>query len=451
MKKFMIGVLVCILAFISIGTNLVATPVHGETSQKTSSDVIVPPQIFKGTDETGQKLNYGDTVTLSLPLSPVTLYANKPGRWTVTGTGQSSTDTQRFTVQIPEQYAGYILQVTYTPADSQFRALNYKIQLDIPSQAGQAAPEKKVENLMGNMDIVTRANPQSSFQLDANDLASSTTMYTVYQDPIYAAWIATDSNHFRFGNRYGAEEGPGIWVVNRLIVDNNYLNYDHTALNLSKFGAGTYNVQYISQDNPQLSWSRQIRLYQGIADTNETCDTLENGPYTPNSPIYLVMKDDTYLKNGDSIQVTSKAQLSKFADVSLFADHVYQNGKKQIKRDGWSFFIPNVTWEYGPIGFGQYHWYTDASIASANRLEVMYNDEELLYELGDKLNGDDVDEGKKEFNIQEIIKRNGYKKGTYTININNDLLRKSCNVYGGKKSLETLEIPQLFTVNLRYE
>lgn len=452
MKKFFTALLGCILVLSSMVATPVVTPVHGETQPSKNSSKITIPKVYKGTDSTGQQLKLSDKLTATLPLAPINFYADLPGSWTVSGTGQSSSNTRSFTLNIPNEYAGYSMQLTYLPQDPKLQIYRYKIQIQVPSAStgNSQTSNTAIDHMQGNMDIVARGNIQSSYLVDANDLSSSNDIYTVYQDPIFDVWVTTDADHFRFGSRHDSEEGSGVWSVNHLLVDNSYLNFDHTALNLAKFGAGTYEIEYTSKDHPEYKWYRKIKLFKGILDTSEYCESGESGPAMPNHPVYLLFKDDTGVGDGGVVTIKSVAQLSKLAGVSLFADHVVKNGMKKITKSGLINWVPSVEWNYEVVRFGEERAYPNTRIRSGNRVEVLYDDE-VLYELGESSMLDDVTNGERTLDLRNIIKDNDYRKGTYTINVYNDLYRESCSVYGGRKTVDQDTNTQRLSATIQFE
>ncbi len=427
MKKHMYGMLVSILLSGWIFTSAAVPPVHGDTqpaqpAPKTAPKMVPRPDLYKGTNATGQKLTSGDKITAPLPLAPVTFYASATGSWYVSGTGQTAYKAQSFSVNLPDKFAGYILTMTYIP-DEAGRASKYTIQIEIPAVNPQ--PPVNPQTMTGKMDIVVRANEQSDYQKEFEEMVSSTDLESVYQDPLFDVWVATNADHFRYGNQYSAEEGAGIWAVNRVIVDPSYLNRDRTAMQLSRFGSGIYDVEYISTDKPGVRWFHKIRLYSGSVNKNSSCGSGETGPILPGNPIKLIANDGTVLQQNGIYKITSRSQLSNFTAVTMMADHVVQDGKTKVKKDGWQYWIPNAKWQYERTGFGEDHTYNNAKIGSKNRVTVLYESTELAgYASNSKIV--DIDEGAATLNLKEIIQENGYKKGKYVIRVYNDLYRDVC-------------------------
>lgn len=448
MKKYFMGLLASAMVITTVATTTAVTPVHGETNPTPAATPTVPkPELYRGSNASGQKINTGEKIVVQAMNEPITFYASALGSWEVSGTQQSAKNTQSFTATIPADYAGYILTLTYTP-NNEGESNKYVVQIEVPQNPNSQPKPKPVSQFKPKLDIVARGNADSSYQVEQSDVESDNDQVKVYQDPIYDIWVTTNADHFRFGNRHDAEEGPGVWVVNKLIVDKSYLNWDQTALQLSRFGAGYYDVQYISTIDSKVVWSRRIQLSNSTPSLNDYCKAGETGQAIPSNSMKLVMNDGTQISHNSTKTIENRVQLNQLTKVTLLADHSVETGTKKIKKDGWKYFLPKMEWKYEQVGFGENHFYSDAKIGSKNVVEIIFNNEKELETFSSR----ETDDGVATIDLREIIKKNKYKPGKYSIRISNYMFREVCtetdfdNVYSNTektgKFYAIIEIPE---------
>lgn len=421
MKKYLMGLLVSAMVITTVATTTVVSTVHGEANPTPPATATVPkPDLYRGNNATGQKINNGEKIVASTNKEPMTFYASAPGSWTISGTQQSARKTQSFTTAIPTEYAGYILTLNYVP-DNAGESNKYTVQIEVPPNP---APEKPVpvhKQSNARLDIVVRANAESSYQLEQADLLSGNDQVTVYQSPVYDIWLTTNADHFRFGNRYNAEEGPGVWAVNKVIVDQSYLNWDHTALQLSRFGAGYYDVQYISKVDERVIWSRRVRLSNSTPSLNDYCTAGETGAAIPANSMKLLMNDGSPIGHNSTKTFKYRSELNQLTEMTLTADHVVSTGLKKVKKDGWKYYVPKTAWKNEKVGFGENHQYPDARIGSRNVIVITFENQDLA-----TFAADSESDGVPSIDMREIIKKNKYKTGKYNIKISNFLYRDQC-------------------------
>ncbi|MGC5324911.1 hypothetical protein [Brevibacillus sp. SYSU BS000544] len=429
MKKYLMGLLASAMVITTVATTTAITPVHGETNPTPAATPTVPkPELYRGINASGQKINTGEKIVVQATNEPITFYASAMGSWVLSGTQQSAKNTQSFTATIPTDYAGYILTLTYTPNDAG-ESNKYVVQIEVPpNPSPQPKPNPNPglpinDQSKAKIDIVARGNSDSSYQIEQSDLESSNDLITVFQAPIYDIWLTTSANHFRYGNRYDAEEGSGVWAVNKVIVDKSYLNWDQTALQLSRFGAGYYDVQYISNVDSKVVWSRRVRLSNSALSLNDYCTSGETGAAMPVNSMKLVMKDGTQIGHNSIKKIENRSDLNQFTEVTLLADHAVKTGLKKIKKDGWKYWLPTTAWKYEQVGFGEDHYYEDARIGSRNVVEIFFNSTEKLATFST----DRENEGVSAIDLKEIIKKNKYKPGKYSIRITNYMYRDVCS------------------------
>ncbi|WP_400492728.1 hypothetical protein [Brevibacillus sp. H7] len=411
--------------------------------------------IYLGMDATGQKLTPGQKITAKAAPSTVQLFADLPGRWSVSGTGQSIRDSRHFEVQLPEKLAGMTLTVTYEPEGGNSTSIN-TLRIEIPGVQNSCAPSPGGATL----DIMMQQNERSSLRMEKEDLTSSNNTVTLYQKPIYKIWLTTAGDHLKYGSDKDADEGPGVWAVDNMVVDSSRLNWDHTALELSSYSPGRYKINYYSKKDPNVSWCGYVRVYEDTPPTPSApvCERDEIGEAPALLPIRLTASDGRQLSNGEVVTVHSLRALDAFSKVSLSANHVVHHGVMKVKKDASNkkdrrfLWVPDLRWEYGMNTIGEYHYYSGGKIFSENVVKVVYNDSNTLRTFRpkhDKESDVTAYDGLESIDMKEIIADNGNKPGTYTIHVTHKLAYRTCGVYARlstfEKEVDTVEREQTFS------
>ncbi|NGQ93637.1 hypothetical protein G3578_00450 [Brevibacillus sp. SYP-B805] len=417
------------------------------TEWKITVEVGVPP-VYSLLNGNKQQLFPGQKITAATVPGTITFYADVPGNWSVSGTSQTAAAAQTFDVMIPELLRGMTITVSYVPEGGD-ESDPVNVQVDVPpGNVNWCDPGKA----MAEMDILTRTNAASSYVREKEDLRTSDTLLDIYQAPLNEIWIATAADHFERGGISDAEEGPGIWAVNNVIADESRLNWDHTALNLASFDAGTYKVKYISKQDPALQWCGSVRIIEDKPPIQSapSCEAGESGPAPDLLPLRLTAKNGTDLVDGGTITISDPDELEAYSALRLTANHVEKYGTKRIKKGSDSdrryYTVPDVRWEYGQTNFGKKIYYDGATIFSDNRVELLFNGT-VIQEMTPRLDG-----GSDTLNLQKWIERNDSKPGTYTLRITHDLSYVDCDVrqHGNayEKDVKTVTKTQTFTTSI---
>jgi hypothetical protein len=407
------------------------------------------PAVYYLLNGNKQQLAQGQKITFANVPGSVSFFADVPGRWSVSGTNQAAVMTQSFQAVIPDILKGMTLTVTYEPEGGEVSSA-FHVQIDVPQGDANACDPTKA---LAKMDILTKANPSSSFTTERERVASSNQTIDVYQEPLHEIWVTTAGTHMKRGGTTDAEEGPGIWAVNNVIADASRLNWDHTALNLASYMAGYYKVKYISKQDPALQWCGTIRVYESKqpSPSSPSCEVGEYGQSPAIIPLRLTTKKGTNLTDGGTIVVSSPSQLAEYSSLSLYANHVVYYGEKKIAKGSKSerrFYIaPDLRWEVEKNEFGEERDFSGGKIFSRNSVKVLYNNKEVLEEITPRSNG-----RKDSLNLRKIIAENRNKPGKYTVVITHELSYVECRVdRAGKyyeKQLDTITKTQTFTTTI---
>ncbi|WP_103107748.1 hypothetical protein [Brevibacillus reuszeri] len=391
--------------------------------------------LYQGRDANGQKLTPNQKITAPAAPSQIQLYSLFPGRWWVNGTGQTLTDSQYFDVVVPDTFAGMALTVTFEPISSKStpgtsRSEVATVQIQIPGTPSACGPSEPQVTL----DLITQKNKGSSLRIEKENLYSSNNTVNVYQKPIHVVWLSTAADHFLNGSDVQGDEGPGVWAVNNVIVDNSKLNWDHTALDLSTYKPERYKINYYSKRDPKQTWCGYVQVVEDNAPTRSglVCDQMESGVAPPSKPMSLKTKSGKTYSNEEKVVIESSEDLDKWQEVTLLASYVERTGTKKIKQDGRNYYMPKVEWAYGEIGFGSRQAPNGDQMISENRTEVLY-DGKVIYSVKPGSRDDD-DNGIDELNIKKIIASNDTKPGEYTIRVTNTLGYSSCQVLSSNRS-----------------
>ncbi|GAA4715189.1 hypothetical protein [Brevibacillus fulvus] len=373
-------------------------------------------EIYQGTDETGQLVAANQKIVAPAAPSTVSFYSKVPGYWTVSGTGQTEENAQRIDVKIPVEFSGMTLTVSFEPYGDKQHQVSMEVQ--IPGTMNACDPSTAT----ARMDIMIRNNSLSSLLFEQKNIRSSTTAVTLYQDPIYQVWIATDGNHLRFGREFD-DEGPGIWTINGVVATSDQLSWDHTALLLNE--AGTFQINYYSRLNPGVNWCGSVTIVEDSRPlpSSDSCEVGDSGTVPAAETIYLETDKGRKLKDGDEVTIESVDDLEEFSRLTLTANHAVLDGKKKVEEDNHVYRMPNVEWEYEEVGFGEKQKFSGAPISSENRVEVVFNDKKVL-----KTFDNETDGARKRLNLADIIEENDNKPGTYTIRVWNELHYKTCEL-----------------------
>lgn len=411
--------------------------------------------LYQGEDASGQKLSPGQKITAEKAPSTVKLFAEVPGRWWVNGTGQTLTESRQFEVAIPEHLAGVTLAVQFTPEAADHSA-STSVQIQVPGSVHACARTD------GNvdMDILMRNNDKSSLQVERVNLSPTASTIKVYQNPIHEIWLATAADYLKQQDE-DSEEGPGVWVVNNVVADAAKLNWDHTALELSKYGRGRHQVMYYSKNSPGESWCATVQIIEDSRPipSDTSCDRLESGVVPPSAQMTLKGRGKT-LTNGMTVTIQSERDWEAYETLELSATHAVMKGfqrrklVKNSKSDLRTITFPDLVWETDTTNVGERVEYNGGLIASENRVEVLYNGTETIGMIAPTRRGEDGgrDEGEEAIALRSIIEQAGSKPGTYTVKVTNKLSYQSCALEnyrkGKRKVIQTKENVQTFTVNI---
>lgn len=399
---------------------------------------VGPPSLYLGKDETGRKLSPNQKIVAENAPGTVSLYSPSPGNWWVEGTEQALYGSQYFDVDIPKALAGMTMSVTFKPNQVSGTAWGDEdtavtIQIQVPGQANACALDSPV-----TMDLLVQNNKHSSLLTEQRNLYSSDRTVRVYQDPIYSVWIGTAEDHIKYGSAADAEEGPGIWAVNSVIVDSSRLNWDHTALNLSEYGAGRYQIHYYNKENPSLSWCGYVELIEDTPpiSSSAVCEVGDSGKVPSLQPVRLQTGSGREFGDGDRLELKAD-ELDDLTELKLLATHVELYGTKTVKREKGSkdrrfLTLPDTNWEYGEVPFGAINEFGSSPIRSRNKV-VVYHDGEEVARFRSSLKEDEPGEGWEKLDLKSIIEQNGLA-GEYTVEVTNELSYLTCSIISGGRS-----------------
>lgn len=432
------------------------TPLQeGAAEWRMNLEIGLPP-IYQMVNGNKQKIAPGQKIMAASAPIIIPLTADTPGRWYVNGTNQAAFNTQNFEVMLPETLRGMTVTAYYQP-EGHNDSNPSKVQIDVPAGENAANNACDPGKARASMDILSRANNASDLETEKVDLKSTTSTVNIYQDPLHEIWVATSADHMKDGSEADADEGPGIWAVNNIVVDAARLNWDHTALDIASFGAGTYNIKYISKNDPSIRWCGSVRVYEDKPPVlaSLSCDVDEYGPSPQLMPIQLSTGKGKQLADNGSIEVRSLSSLADFAELTMKANHVANYGTKRIKKGSKSnrsyLTVPDLRWEYDVNEFGEKHDY-GGNIFSENKVEILFNEEVIKTIRPRSTRESEENTGSKTLDLQAIIKENGFKAGTYTVRITNQLAHNECRIDRrhevDDKEIDRVEQKQIFTTSI---
>lgn len=393
---------------------------------KISLEIGLPPMYLE-TTESRQPLTYGQRLTANEAPSFMMFSADQPGRWWVNGTNQEELSAKTFNFYIPEMLKGTTVAVYYQPEGATDAEGANMVYVQVAGETNQACDPSTAR---AKMDILMQDNDQSMYFLEKEDVPSSVTTIDLYQEPLNEIWITTSGQYFKYGSDAYPEEGPGYWLVNNQVVEQTRLNWDQSAMNIASFGKGTHRIRYINKLDPTLQWCASVRIVEERRPipSSPTCSAGETGQPPALIPIRLVTKKDNLLQDRGTVTVDSRAELSEFSDLTMIANHVVHYGTKKLNRgtktDRRYVFLPDLRWEVGETGFGERRHYSGGLIFSKNTVKVIYNDREVLKRIVPK--NSEVTDGEETLDLQQIIRKNEYKPGKYTIEIEQELSYVKC-------------------------
>ncbi|MGN7470102.1 hypothetical protein [Brevibacillus sp. SAFN-007a] len=413
---------------------LVFTPDDGSLSTWTTHIRVGMAELYQGTDASGQKLAPGQQITAPAAPGVVPLYSPVAGRWSVNGTGQTLTDSQHFEVVIPDRMAGMTMTVTFEP--------NQSVNADAPW--GGAATEVNIQvpgspkacdsaSATATMDVLMQPNAQSSLMVEREDLPSSNLTVKLYQNPVHVIWLATAAEHVELGSEASDDEGPGFWAVDNVVVDESKLNWDHTALLLSSYKPGRYKVNYESKREPHQSWCGYIQVVEDVrpVPSAPVCAKNEAGLSPSPGPILLKNSRGHEYRDGQTVRISSAAELDNLSELRLTATYAKRVGNKKIRDgsggDAITYYMPNLVWTYGETPIGASQDYSGATIFSENRIQVFHEGKEIA-SLKPNTDEEYVDKGDESLNLKAIIAANENKPGVYTVKVTNTLRYKTCAI-----------------------
>lgn len=414
--------------------DLVFTPDDSSLSAWMTHIRIGMAELYMGTDASGQKLAQGQQVTAPAAPGVVQLYSPVAGRWSVNGTGQTLTDSQHFEVVIPEMMAGMTMSVTFEPnqaanTDDLWGGSTTEVKIQVPGAPNSCDSASAT----ATMDVLMQQNAQSSLMVERENLYSSDVTVKLYQNPVHVIWLATAAEHVEQGSEASDDEGPGFWAVDNVVVDESKLNWDHTALLLSSFKPGRYKVNYYSKREPRQSWCRYIQV---VEDTRPipsapVCAKNEAGLAPSPGPILLKNSRGNEYRDGQTVRVSSAAELDSLSELRLTSTYAKRIGNKKLKdgsgKDMITYYMPNLVWTYGETPIGTRQEYIGATISSANAIQVFYEGKEIA-SLKPNTDEEYVDEGDESLDLKAIIADNENKPGVYTVKVTNTFRNKTCSV-----------------------
>ncbi|CAM3268137.1 hypothetical protein EDM52_04135 [Brevibacillus invocatus] len=414
------------------------------------------PSLYLGTDSNGQKLSDRQKISAESVPGTIQLFSSASGRWWVDGTGQTLSGSQHIDVAIPESLKGMTISVTFEPDQDEGTERASRSATSIQIQIPGDSQSCDVSSARTTLDVLVQNNKSSSLQEERSNLYSSDATVKIYQNPIHKVWVATASDHFRFGSG-SAEEGPGVWAVNNVVVDTSYLNGDHTGLELSRYKTGRHKINYYSKANPELSWCGYIEIIEDTPPTASTqsCEVGDKGTVPTLTPMKLRTKDGKEYANGDKMVVNSPDELE---ELQLSATHVINKGLKKIRRDKGKkdnrfLYITNLQWEYGAVPYGAMFDFGDGEISAKNELVVKYNGE-VIKAYKPRKSEDYEPGGYDSLDLGRLIEQDG-RTGEYTVEVENTLTYRTCIIverYSAyKKKIDDEKIVQrlVFTVEVK--
>jgi|GEM_PF-751295 len=396
---------------------------------------VGPPVLYLGTDENGQQLNDKQKVTAENAPGTVQLFSPAPGRWWVDGTGQTLINSQYFEAVVPEKLEGMTMSVTFEPDQpGTERSSNSMITIQI--QVPGAPSGCDAGSARATLDVLKQNNVGSSLLTERENLYSSDITVKVYQDPIYKIWVTTSADHLRY-DYDSSEEGPGVWAVDNVVVDNSYLNWDHTALEISRFKEGRHKINYYSKTKPDVTWCGYIQVIEDKPPTSSTpsCDVGEEGTIPPSTKMKLIGESGKEFVDGDKITVESSKDLEK---LQLMAVHVENKGMKRVKReknnkdDRRFLYVADLQWEYDMIPFGANYEYGYGPISSKNMVVIKYEGE-VIKTIKPKSSEDDEPGGVDLLDLPSIIAYDG-RSGEYKVEVHNTMTYGTCSIVRRDKS-----------------
>lgn len=420
--------------------DLVFTPDDSSQSSWMTTIQVGLAEIYMGTDATGQKLTQNQVITAEKAPSTVKLFSPFAGRWWVNGTGQTLMNSQSIEVAIPEMLAGMTISVTFEPnqpADTTTAWMDTSstIKIQVPGTPEACGPATAT----ATMDVMMKNNARSTMTAERRNLFSSDITVKLYQNPIHIIWLTTAADHVEYGSEADDDEGPGVWVVDNVVVDASKLNWDHTALELSSYKPGRYKVNYYSKREPRQSWCGYIQVIEDDPPVSSApvCDPGDAGAAPSPTPMRFVTKKGKVYQDGDRIVVNSDSDLNDLKELVLISTHVQKQGMKRIilnqssRTDRRYIHVPDLVWVDGETLLGSEQEYGSGTIESSNEVKISYNDEVLTTIKPRSPNKEEetsVDEGIESLNMKQFIDFQDRKPGVYTIKVTNIMSYRTCQV-----------------------
>lgn len=396
---------------------------------------VGPPVLYLGTDENGQQLSNNQKITAEKAPDTLQLFSPAPGRWWVDGTGQTLVSAQHFEVMIPEKLEGMTMSVNFEPDQSLGTERSSNSMISVQIQIPGAPAGCDASSARASLDVMVQNNEGSSLLAERENLYPSDITVKVYQNPIHKIWVTTAADHLKHGDG-ASEEGPGVWAVDNVVVDSAYLNWDHTALELSHFKEGRHKINYYSKANPEVTWCGYIQIIEDSPPTpsTPTCDIGEKGTVPPSTKMKLKAESGKEFVDGDKITVESSEDLEA---LQLLAVHVENKGMKRVKReknknDRRFLYVSDLQWEYGVIPFGANYEYGDGLISSNNKVVIKY-DGEIIKTIKPKSSEDNEPGGREILDLPSIIARDG-RSGEYKVEVYNTMTYRTCDIVSRYKS-----------------
>lgn len=411
------------------------------------------PPIYQVLNGAKQKIAPGQKIMATSVPGIIQLSADAPGRWYVNGTNQAAVNVQDFEVMLPETLRGMTVTAYYQPEGFKEASPN-KVQIDVPIGENPTSNTCDPTKALASMDILSKINYESDYEIEKINLKSSTTAIDIYQEPLHEIWITTSADHMEDGSRSDDEEGPGIWAINNVVVDAARLNWDHTGLNIASFGPGTHNIKYISKENSKTQWCGSVRIYESEPPVLSalSCEAVESGPSPKLMPIVLKTKAGQELADKGKVEVSSRSQLSNYSELTMLANHAVYKGTKRIKKGSKSnrtyITVPKEEWEYEVNHFGELRDF-GGNIFSNNKVEILFNGKVIKTIRPNKRDSNDE---LKTLDMESIIEKNDMKPGTYTIRITQELANNECRIDRryevDDKEINRVEQTQTFTTSI---
>ncbi|MGE5701774.1 MAG: hypothetical protein ACM32O_04530 [Clostridia bacterium] len=416
--------------------------------------VVNPVEVFSNMAGSAQKLTQNQKVTIADLNTAVVFTSSSPGKWWTAGVDQTTYEASSFSFTVPPEFSGMSIPVMFQP--------NGGDESSIQRFLVEAGPAKntctpKLSTL--TMDVVEQRNEGSTPTEEKSDLASdSSTRF--YQDPLYKLWVTRNADAIIRDRVTYDERDPGYWVVNNAVATDERLNWNHTALNLASYGAGTYKVMYVSKTDSTRKWCGEVKIVQDSkpASTKGTCDWTESGSAPEAKELQLKTSKGVSLKDKGRVTI-DKSDLRDYRELALSGTHVSYEGMAKKRKDKAKtnvryLYLPKLEWKTETMTFGEKRLYSGGTLTSSNQVEVLFNDKTVLVTFDPKLNRDGSEglDGEETLNLAKIINDHGNKPGKYTIRVKNELGYQTCEYESTSRGYNKLfgqkQVTQTFSTTI---